>query len=110
MHKIAPQLMLATTTAATPGYHHLIASASLAAAAYRVPGLGALLLLILAVLFIGALSSAASAARGLALLLSVLLRGVGRLGHVHRRDCSRHCSRVFAAPLTTGLQSFDETA
>ncbi len=77
MHKIAPQLMLATTTAGTPGYHHLIASVSLAAAAYRVPGLGALLLLILAVLFIGALSSAASAARGLAMVLSELLRVVG---------------------------------
>jgi hypothetical protein len=77
MHKIAPQLMLATTTTGTPGYHHLIASASLATAAYRVPGLGALLLLILAVLFIGALSSAASAARGLAMVLSELLRVVG---------------------------------
>jgi hypothetical protein len=77
MHKIAPQLTLATITAGQPGYHHLIASGSVAAATYRVPGLGALLLLILAVLFIGALSSAASAARGLAMVLSELLRVVG---------------------------------
>ena len=76
MHKIAPQLRLATITAGHPGYHHLIASGSVAAATYRVPGLGALLLLILAVLFIGALSSAASAARGLAMVLSELFRVV----------------------------------
>lgn len=77
MHKIAPHLSLATTTAVHLGTHHLIASALFAAGASQVPGVGALLLLIIAVLFIGALSSAASAARGLAMVLSELLRVVG---------------------------------
>jgi hypothetical protein len=76
MHKIAPHLSLATTTGAHAGYHHLIASTALAAAGSQIPGLGALLLLVLAILFIGAVSSAASAARGLAMVLSELFRVV----------------------------------
>jgi len=72
MNTIASRLTLATTTGARQlGYHHLAAGMATAAAASHGSGLGGLVFLVLAALFIAALSSAA---RGLTVVLSELLR------------------------------------
>jgi hypothetical protein len=74
MPTIAARLRLATTTAVRqPGSHHVIAAVLATATTGHVAGLAALLLMILAVVF---LSSLSSAARGLATVLSELLRVV----------------------------------
>jgi hypothetical protein len=73
MHTIAPRLFLATSTAARPlgFYHPVLRAAPAAISVAHGPALGAAVFVVLAIVLVAALSSAA---RGLADVMSQLLR------------------------------------
>jgi hypothetical protein len=80
VNTIASRLTLATTTAMRPfGYQHLVASAAAVSVANHVSGAGVAVVLLLVVVFVAALSSAA---RGMAAVLSELLRAVAAVTSV----------------------------